>query len=137
MLLELRKIYSDIKNHNGLTAIDIVKILLDKNKDGLLLESGAVEAVSVPKVTRKLEVLRLRPTRFENIKLAFKRSRSRITDETRNALLVLSTLVITATYQMVLQPPGGTNNGKVVMKTPIYSYMWICNTAGFLAAFFL
>ncbi|KAL1191839.1 Ankyrin repeat-containing protein BDA1 [Cardamine amara subsp. amara] len=108
MLLELRKICKDIKNHNGLTAVDILKILLDTNKDGLLLESGAVEAVSVPKVTRMLKVLRLQPTRFQNIKLAFKRSRSLITDETRNALLVLSTLVMTATYQMVLQPPGAS-----------------------------
>ncbi|KAL1191840.1 Ankyrin repeat-containing protein BDA1 [Cardamine amara subsp. amara] len=137
MLLELRKICKDIKNHNGLTAVDILKILLDTNKDGLLLESGAVEAVSVPKVTRMLKVLRLQPTRFQNIKLAFKRSRSLITDETRNALLVLSTLVMTATYQMVLQPPGGTNNGKVVMASRFYSALWVFNTVGFLAASFL
>ncbi|KAL1209710.1 Ankyrin repeat-containing protein BDA1 [Cardamine amara subsp. amara] len=135
MLIELRKIDGTIENHNGLNFFDIVKAVTDKNKDGLILESGTV---TVPKVTRKLEVLRLQPTRIENIKLAYKRTQSLITDETREALLVLSALVMTATYSMVLQPPGGTNNGKVVMaSSSLYSGLWFFNTLGFVVASFL
>ncbi|KAL1209711.1 Ankyrin repeat-containing protein BDA1 [Cardamine amara subsp. amara] len=140
MLLSVKKIDRNIKNHNGLTVLDVLQSRghqMDADTERLVLQSGAKQANSLPKVTTLLEVLRLPPTRFWNNIIAIERYRSRITDETRNALLVLSTLVITTTYQLVLQPPGGTNDGKVVMNTSTYSSLWMFNTAGFLAAVFL
>lgn len=140
MLLSTKKIDRNIKNHNGLTVVDVLQSRgqqMDADAERLVLRYGAKQANSLPKYTTILEVLRSQPTRLRNFKIAMWRYQSQITDETRNALLILSTLVITTTYQMVLQPPGGTIGGKVVMKTSTYSTLWMFNSVGFVAAFLL
>ncbi|RID57610.1 hypothetical protein BRARA_F00973 [Brassica rapa] len=58
-------------------------------------------------------------------------------EETREAFLIVCTLIITATYQTALQPPGGvhqfgdSNAGSVVMKQTFFILIWLFNALGF------
>ena len=66
-----------------------------------------------------------------------RRHRVNTSEETREAFLIVCTLIITATYQTALQPPGGvhqfgdSNAGSVVMKQTFFILIWLFNALGF------
>ena len=51
---------------------------------------------------------------------------------------IICTLLITATYQTSLQPPGGVtqSEGHAVMKLTFFIVLWVSNTIGFCCAIF-
>ncbi|KAG2323771.1 hypothetical protein Bca52824_006499 [Brassica carinata] len=69
-----------------------------------------------------------------------RRLRTNTSDEAHGVFLIICTLIITATYQTAVQPPGGVhqpeddNAGSVVMKQTFFILLWISNTIGFCCA---
>jgi hypothetical protein len=71
----------------------------------MLCCAGALSASSLPVVTSYPDYLRPKVSFHEKFRICRSRGRSRILDK-RNALLVVATLLITVTYQGVLNPSG-------------------------------
>ena len=75
----------------------------------ILDRAGALTASSLPTVTSSHEHYLRLPGSCERKKIIFigNQVRKRISDEKRNALLVVAALLVTVTYQAILSPPGG------------------------------
>ena len=73
----------------------------------LLRRAGAKRASSLPKVTSYADYLRPKVSLPEKLRIRRSREKWSISDDKRNALLVVATLLITVTYQGILSPPGG------------------------------
>ncbi|KAJ7969022.1 Ankyrin repeat protein [Quillaja saponaria] len=131
------------KNLEGWTAFDIVENQTQANnkeiKD-MLHNAGALGASSLPSVTTLADKLRSDITFNERIAVSVIRNRTNMSNDTRNALLVVAVLIATTTYQAVLSPPGGisqddqANKGKVVMDTVTFLGFWFFNTTALLAS---
>ncbi|KAL3013469.1 hypothetical protein AAZX31_06G055800 [Glycine max] len=75
--------------------------------------------------------LRAKITLNERIEIYVTRLRKRISNDTRNALLMGAILFVTSTYEAALSPPGGVYQGKVVMKMQTFFWFWSFNTWSF------
>ena len=75
-------------------------------------------------------------TFWERHSTSMKRLRSNIPEEARGAFLVVFTLIITATYQTGLQPPGGDHSSKNPTKQAFLVLLWLSNTLGFYCSLF-
>jgi len=144
------------KNFEDLTALDIVEINQTEAHSAeirdMLVRRGALRGFSIA-TTTLVEELRAKITFNERIAISVTRLRKRISNDTRNALLVVAILFATNTYEAVRSPPGGvyqaegsSNNkistsfqhseyaamqeiaGKVVMKMQIFNWFWSFNT---------
>ena len=73
----------------------------------MLRRAGAKRASSLPKVTSYADYLRPKVSLPEKLRIQRSRDKWSISEEKRNALLVVATLLITVTYQGILSPPGG------------------------------
>ena len=73
----------------------------------LLRRAGAKRASSLPKVTSYADYLRPKVSLPEKLRIQRSHDKLSISEEKRNALLVVATLLITVTYQGMLSPPGG------------------------------
>ena len=98
----------NLKNRNleGHTAQDMLQEQTQVNNSGirdLLICCGALSCSLRPGILRKIVLF------FERLQLLIKSARegSRISNDDRNALLVVAALLITITYQVVITPPGG------------------------------
>ncbi|KAJ9160054.1 hypothetical protein P3X46_025490 [Hevea brasiliensis] len=125
MLIGKRNVVKDIKNLDGETAMDILRRhLTDRDiRDMQKSASGFLSSL-------------LKSVRFNQIQVGVK-ERSKITQlflsllvylgrtnketprETRDALLLVDTLIVTATYQATLSPPGGVWQGSADMNSHI------------------
>ena len=102
------------KNLEGKTALDILEGQRRQGVDNsemrvILGSDGALTASSLPTVTSSYaHYLRL-PGIYEFRKKIFIRNRrmNSISDEKRNALLVVAALLVTVTFQAAITPPGG------------------------------
>jgi len=91
------------RNFENETALDIATT---ESKE-ILCRAGAkpgTEVIDAPTPAYKLS---LKTTIMDKVTIYMHRITQNITDERRNSLLIVATLVATATYQSVLSPPGG------------------------------
>ena len=102
------------KNLEGKTALDILEGQrrqgVDNSEMGVILESaGALTASSLPTVTSSYAHYLRMPGICEVAKLTFMNDKvmRSISDEKRNAFLVVVALLVTVTYQAAITPPGG------------------------------
>ena len=98
----------NVKNLEGKTARDIFheQTQVDKQIEPLLRRAGAKKASSL-KVTRSADYyLRRKVSLPEKLRIRRSRQKWSLSDDKRNALLVVATLLITVTYQGIISPPG-------------------------------
>ena len=94
------------RNLEGHTAQDMLQEQTQVNNSGirdLLICCGALSCSLRPGILSKIVLF------FERLRLLIKSARegSKISNDDRNALLVVAALLITITYQVVITPPGG------------------------------
>uniref|UniRef100_A0A7N2KL98 PGG domain-containing protein n=1 Tax=Quercus lobata TaxID=97700 RepID=A0A7N2KL98_QUELO len=124
----------NVKNLEGKTARDIFheQTQVDKQIEPLLRRAGAKKASSL-KVTPSADYyLRRKVSLPEKLRIRRSRQKWSISDDKRNALLVVATLLITATYQGILSPPEGLrqddpNPGTIAPVSP-YNKDWVEST---------
>ncbi|KAF3948487.1 hypothetical protein CMV_025523 [Castanea mollissima] len=102
------------KNLGAKTALDILDEQRRRRVDNsemrdILDRAGALTASSRPTVTSSHEHYLRLPGSCERKKIIHigNQVMKRITDERRNALLVVAALLVTVTYQAAITPPGG------------------------------
>ena len=109
------------KDDEGKTALDILNPHNSREIKGILLLAKALKGDSLPysnpytdgHMHRLMSNLSLR----ELCEISLIRSKNNIKKDTRNVILLVATLIVTATYQAALSPPGGlwqedsTSNG--------------------------
>ncbi|KAF8118022.1 hypothetical protein N665_0006s0026 [Sinapis alba] len=157
LMLKSSNVNVNIENKNGLTLLDVAVLLRREGNRGgverMVKKHGGKRSVSLVKIRTTSDILGSKLTWCESRRTRSIRSYSWMTEERRNALLVVATLIITATYQTVLQPPGGVSDngesskpssngtltsgkkaGSVVMEEGYFTALWICNSAGFYLA---
>ncbi|KAI4357493.1 hypothetical protein L6164_001439 [Bauhinia variegata] len=109
-LLMNTKVNINAKNFNNWTALDLVmenretdQVVNAEIKD-MLLGVGALRGNSICSNSSLADKLRLKITVFDRITIKIGRYKRSITDDTRNALLVVAVLIATAAYQAALSP---------------------------------
>ncbi|KAL5063574.1 hypothetical protein RYX36_025311 [Vicia faba] len=107
-LLVKTKINLNAKNLENSTALDIAG---SGEIKGILLSAGVKPSFKVKDSPTLAEKLRSKLTIMEKILIYILRIRKDISEEQRNAFLIVATLIATATYQSALSPPGGVYQG--------------------------
>ncbi|KAI5418845.1 hypothetical protein KIW84_043173 [Lathyrus oleraceus] len=107
-LLVKTKINLKAKNFENSTALDIAA---SGEIKGILLSAGAKPSSKVKDSPTLAEKLRSKATLMEKVLIYILRIRKDISEEQRNAFLIVATLIATATYQSALSPPGGVYQG--------------------------
>lgn len=107
LMLKSSKINVNIENKDGLTVLDIAVLQRHGDIERMVKRHGGKRSISLVKIKTTSDILGSRLTWRESRRTRTIRFYSWISEERRNALLVVATLIITATYQTVLQPPGG------------------------------
>ncbi|XP_010462702.1 PREDICTED: ankyrin repeat-containing protein ITN1-like [Camelina sativa] len=119
-----------------------VAVGVDLDLEQVVVKTGCKEAASVRKSKARSEFLKSPITFVTYCSTSMRRLRSKTSDEARGVFLIVCALIITATYQTALQPPGGVhqsedaNAGSVVMKHAFFILLWVSNTVGFCCALF-
>ncbi|CAH8353904.1 unnamed protein product [Eruca vesicaria subsp. sativa] len=158
LLLECRLVRRNKVNGEGLTFLDILRNQEQRDQEAggglrsqgpgeedqdleqVVVNTGCKKAASVPRAKARFETFKSPHTFGTFCSTFMKRERSNVSDEARGVFLIICTLIITATYQTALQPPGGvhqsedSNAGSVVMKQTFFILLWISNTVGFCCA---
>ena len=98
----------NVKNLEGKTALDILQEQTQVNREMevKLRHAKALTASSLPTITSYVDYLMQHKDKFRRFRTSFARDVIRISDENRNALLVVAVLLITISYQALLSPPG-------------------------------
>lgn len=100
----------------------------------LIRKSGGKSGASLRKVKTASVFLRSSITFIEYCSTAMTRYKNRMSDGTRNALLVITALVITATYQTAVQPQEKDKIyylGNIIINM---FFVWVFNTIAFCLA---
>ncbi|KAM3693091.1 hypothetical protein ACJW30_08G138900 [Castanea mollissima] len=100
----------NIKNLEDKKAGDILaqQTQVENSKiKGMLWRAGALPSSSISRVSYYAQYLWNIFSRLEKARLHFNSEWIEISDDRRNVLLVVATLLLTVTYQGVLSPPGG------------------------------
>nr|XP_023894193.1 ankyrin repeat-containing protein BDA1-like [Quercus suber] len=100
----------NIKNSEGKKAGDILAQQTQEENSKIkvmLRRAGALPSSSIPQVYYYAQYLWTIFSRLEKSRLHFINEWIEISDDRRNVLLVVATLLLTVTYQGVLSPPGG------------------------------
>ncbi|XP_023636524.1 ankyrin repeat-containing protein BDA1 isoform X2 [Capsella rubella] len=111
LLVKCSVVNRNIHNQIGLTVLDILHNQRDhhmnSNIENIIRKWGGKSGDSLPKSKKVSEILRSSIGFTEHLFTQTARYRNQTSDGTRSALLVIAALIITATYQTALQPPGG------------------------------
>ncbi|KAF2559741.1 hypothetical protein F2Q68_00013390 [Brassica cretica] len=157
LLLECRLVKRNDVNGDGLTFLDILRRNQERREEAggsqgsgeeedldleqVVVNTGCKEAASVPRSKAQYEIYKSPLTFWTFCSTFMRRLRSNTSDEARGVFLIVCILIITATYQTALQPPGGVhqpeedvNAGSAVMKQTFFILLWISNTVGFCCA---
>ena len=102
------KINLNAKNSENSTALDVAESAAIK---GILLSAGAKPSSKVKDVSKLEDKLRSNVRFLDKMLIYILRIRKDISEEQRNAFLIVATLIATATYQSALSPPGGVYQG--------------------------
>ncbi|XP_010458943.1 PREDICTED: ankyrin repeat-containing protein ITN1-like [Camelina sativa] len=142
LLLECRMVQRNEVNGDGLTFLDILRRQghIDEGGDleQVALKTGCKEASSLPKMMKTYDLFKSPITFLAYCSTHTRRISSDTSEEARGVFLIICTLLITATYQTALQPPGGVDQseGHAVMKHTFFIVLWVSNTIGFCCAIF-
>ncbi|XP_075633925.1 ankyrin repeat-containing protein BDA1-like [Castanea sativa] len=94
----------------GKTALDILQEQpqeVENSKMRAILDrAGALTASSLPTVTSSYAHYLMLPKTYERVIILIGRQLKGMTDERRNALLVVAALLVTVSYQAAITPPG-------------------------------
>ncbi|KAF3959079.1 hypothetical protein CMV_016070 [Castanea mollissima] len=100
----------NVKNLEGKTARDILQgseqTQAGRKIKVMLHRAKALKASSLPKVTSYADYLRPKVGPGEKFQIRRTREQQTISDERRNVLLVVATLLLTVTYQGMPSPSG-------------------------------
>ncbi|PIN12265.1 hypothetical protein CDL12_15124 [Handroanthus impetiginosus] len=153
VLVELVKLNpKNVSNETPLDIADEYPTTTETVKK-ILIDAGARKAKQLPKLESKGEYLQTKVTFFEYLfQLCFSAYRDFVLN-LRSDIMVVAVLITTATYQAVLQPPGGVHPpegnsrlamsdaalssdaggsaGKTVMQLHDYRFFMPANTAAF------
>ncbi|KAK8540892.1 hypothetical protein V6N13_038634 [Hibiscus sabdariffa] len=148
------------KNLEGLTALDMLRKLNGNTMEDMLRKAGGLSGSLIPNKSISsvdMKSLRKKMTRFQKISTILSRGRKGISNEMRSTFLVVTVLIITATYQASLTPPDKSDDKSVTSvvetlsvpseaPTPsentleflqlidVYGMFWLYNTLTFWAA---
>ncbi|KAG5046908.1 hypothetical protein JHK86_016314 [Glycine max] len=103
-LLLKTKVDLKAKNLENSTALDVVTSAEIRNA---LVKAGAKQGSSITNAPTLADKLRWNITLMGKITIFVLRIRSDITEDQRQAFLIVAALIATATYQSALSPPGG------------------------------
>ncbi|VVB15945.1 unnamed protein product [Arabis nemorensis] len=104
-LLKCMSLNRNILNKSGMTALDVLRANGQSiETEKIVQKAGGKIAASLSQVEKKSVFLRKQVTFKEYCSTRMARFRSGVSDGTRNALLVITALIITATYQTAAQP---------------------------------
>ncbi|CAF1759751.1 BnaC09g30930D [Brassica napus] len=107
-LLECMSLNRNIQNKSGMTALDVLRAngshMNIKETEKIIQHSGGKTRDSVTTVNTMSVFLKTPVSFWEHCSTGLVRYKSNMTDGTRNALLVITALIITATYQTAVQP---------------------------------
>ncbi|KAJ1395065.1 PGG domain [Sesbania bispinosa] len=96
------------KNLENSIARDIaLDIVASAEAESILLKARAKRGSSVTDAPTLADEIRKKVTIMDNILIFILRIRSDITEDQRNAFLIIAALVATVTFQSALSPPGG------------------------------
>lgn len=118
-----------------MTALDVLRSngsLMNKDTEKTIQNSGGKARDSLSNVKTMSVFLRTPVSFWEYCSTGMARYRSRMSDGTRNALLVITALVITATYQTAVQPED--DSGYLIKRDELISkivLLWGFNTIAF------
>ncbi|KFK27071.1 hypothetical protein AALP_AA8G330500 [Arabis alpina] len=129
------------QNKSGMTALDVLRANgphMNIETEKIIQKAGGQSAASLSNV-KKTSVFLSKPVTFkEYCSTGMARYRSGISDGTRNALLVITALVITATYQTAAQPREQDDEDLSILDIILQIVlMWGLNTIAFLVAIVL
>ncbi|KAJ4915772.1 Ankyrin repeat family protein [Raphanus sativus] len=142
LLLECRMVQRNEVNGDGLTFLDILRrqgqVVEGGDLEQAVLKTGCKEATSLPKLMKMYDFFKSPITFWAYCSTQTRRISSDTSEEARGVFLIICTLLITATYQTSLQPPGGVteSEGHAVMKQTFFIVLWVSNTIGFCCALF-
>ncbi|KAI3468694.1 hypothetical protein Pfo_025357 [Paulownia fortunei] len=100
------------RNSNGKTPLDIAEECDKKEMVKVLKQAGARRATELPMKQPLSEYLLSHVTFLEKLLRGYSFMLKDLTNDMRSVVLVVAVLIATATYQAVLQPPGGVYQGE-------------------------
>ena len=106
------KVDISVKNSEGSTALDMLELGRARDKQNqqikdMLRRAKCFSIFQRPKVESFAAYLKSPVQIDEKIYIFFLRQRTKMTNDTRNILLVVAALLVTVTFQATLSPPGG------------------------------
>ncbi|XP_056850232.1 ankyrin repeat-containing protein BDA1 isoform X1 [Raphanus sativus] len=137
-LLECMSLNRNIQNKSGMTALDLLRAkgshMNIKETEKIIKDSGGKTRDSVTTVSTMSEFLKTPVSFREHCSTGLARYKSNMADGTRNALLVITALIITAIYQTAVQPEDDQDfikDNDVVTKIVL---LWGFNTIAYFLA---
>ncbi|GLU07211.1 hypothetical protein SLE2022_241760 [Rubroshorea leprosula] len=115
-LLECKMISKNKVNLNGQSALDMLSGQVNNSETAdILRQAGCLEAKSFPEQARQklAESLKKKMSWLQKLRRTMTRQNNMISSDMRNAMLVVAVLILTATYQTCLTPPGGVWQGNL------------------------
>ncbi|GKU87091.1 hypothetical protein SLEP1_g1542 [Rubroshorea leprosula] len=115
-LLECKMISKNKVNLNGQSALDMLSGQVNNSETvDILRQAGCLEAKSFPEQARQklAESLKKKMSWLQKLRRTMTRQNNMISSDMRNAMLVVAVLILTATYQTCLTPPGGVWQGNL------------------------
>ncbi|GLU07205.1 hypothetical protein SLE2022_241700 [Rubroshorea leprosula] len=112
LLLECKMISKNEVNLNGQSALDMSYGKVSESETAeILRQAGCLEAERIPTRQTSAESLRTKMSLLQKLQRTMTRQNNMISNDMRNAMLVVAVLILTATYQTCLSPPGGVWQG--------------------------
>ncbi|KAL1198663.1 Ankyrin repeat-containing protein BDA1 [Cardamine amara subsp. amara] len=128
-LLKCMSLNRNIQNKSGMTALNALQVNgsnMNRETEKIIQKAGGKSAsTSQFKVKKTSDFLRKPVTFWEYCSTGMARYRSRMSDGTRNSLLVITALIITATYQTAAQPQDSNDQENLVGRAYTWWYIFI------------
>ncbi|CAN6976457.1 unnamed protein product [Brassica oleracea var. botrytis] len=137
--LKCMSLNRNIQNKRGMTALDALRAngpQMNTETESIIKTSGGKSGMSLSRV-KTTSVFLSKPVTFrEYCSTGMARYRSRMSDGTRNSLLVITALIITATYQTAAQPQDTDQFEKLSVEQIILEIvlLWGFNSMAFFLA---
>ncbi|KAL0673480.1 hypothetical protein Bca4012_001461 [Brassica carinata] len=138
-LLKCMSLNRNIQNKRGMTALDALRAngpQMNTETESIIKTSGGKSGMSLSRVNTTSVFLSKPVTFREYCSTGMARYRSRMSDGTRNSLLVITALIITATYQTAAQPQDTDQFEKLSVEQIILEIvlLWGFNSMAFFLA---
>ncbi|XP_010492391.1 PREDICTED: protein ACCELERATED CELL DEATH 6-like [Camelina sativa] len=135
----------NIENKNNLNVLDIAAQHNNGEMERVIKKHGGTRSICLVAIETTSDLLASQLSFAESSRTKSIRFYSCTSEERKNALLVVVTLIFTATFQTILQPPGGLSDGggqsggtngrgEVVMNDFYFIWIFLWNSVGFYFA---